>query len=145
MALLDQKTVTVAEIVGITAPPSAPALLYPVNGDTNISASPTLGWSPVAVATSYHLQLATDTDFNELVVDQGSISESVLGVSGLTLGEEYFWRVLASNSYGDSPWSETWSFTVSAAAEEDPMASLLAMAMMVMVVGMIAPMTQEGG
>lgn len=144
MTILDTRTVTVAEVIGITEPPPAPALLSPANGATDVSTSPTLVWNPEAVATSYHVQLATDSDFAELVIDQANITESSLGVSELTLGEEYFWRVIASNSYGDSPWSDIWSFAVSVEEEEDVMGPLLAMAVMVMMIGIVAPTVKEG-
>src|SRR5690606_40232853 len=46
---------------------------------------------------------------------------SSVSVAGLASATTYYWRVRASNGYGDSNWSSVWSFTTSAAAPDSPL------------------------
>jgi hypothetical protein len=41
----------------------------------------------------------------------GSLADTVWGLSGLMPAIEYFWRVKAQNALGESDWSPFWSFT----------------------------------
>jgi uncharacterized protein (TIGR02145 family) len=91
--------------------PQAPTLSSPSNGATNQSTSPTLSWNASSGATSYTLQVSTDSLFSSYVYNQSgltSISQQVTGLSNSTL---YYWWVNAANGYGTSIWSTpTWSF-----------------------------------
>jgi len=95
-----------------TAAPSlqAPTLSSPPNGATGVSTTPTLSWSPVAGALSYHLQLSTSPDFSAPL-------DFVITGPPLTISERlaedttYYWRVRAEGSAGFSSWSSTYSFT----------------------------------
>jgi aqualysin 1 len=92
-------------------PPAAPVLISPPDGATGVSVSPTLSWNASSGATSYKLQVSTDSGFGTLVVNQTGITGTSTAVSGLAASTLYYWRVLASNSGGDSPWSTVWAFT----------------------------------
>lgn len=96
-------------------PPSAPTLVSPSNGATNVSTSPTLSWNASSGATSYRAQVSTSSSFSTTVFDQ-SVSTTSVTVSGLASGTTYYWRVSASNSAGTSSWSATWSFTTGSSA-----------------------------
>lgn len=101
-------------------PPSAPTLVSPANGATGISTGPTLTWNASTNATSYHLQVATDSAFSKLVVDQSNITATSSGISGLTSGTKYYWHVNASNTGGTSSYSVTYNFTTQIAAPSAP-------------------------
>ncbi len=101
-------------------PPNPPTLVNPANGATGITTSPTLSWNASTGATSYRLQLATDTGFTKIVVDQSSIAATSLPVSGLTTGTIYYWHVNASNSAGPSAFSSRFSFTTQIGAPPVP-------------------------
>lgn len=92
-------------------PPAAPILGSPTDGATGVSVSPTLSWNASSGATSYSLQVSTDSAFGTLVVNQSGITGTSAAISGLAASTLYYWRVLATNSGGDSPWSTVWSFT----------------------------------
>lgn len=97
----------------IIAPPAAPALVSPPNNAVNQPVSLTLQWSSVIFATSYQLEVATDSAFTAIVVD-----DSVAGTSrGVTLLNEikYYWRVRARNAGGLGNPSPIWNFTTEAA------------------------------
>jgi len=92
------------------AAPAAPQLVAPVDQATEVGLSGVLSWGASAGAESYHVQIATTSDFSTVVLDQESASTS-LSYSGLTPETTYYWRVQASNASGTGPWSTIWSFT----------------------------------
>ncbi len=92
-------------------PPSAPALVSPVDTATNQPTSLTLSWSASAGASSYELQLAADSLFTVLVLDDSTLTGASHPVSGLATSTLYHWRVNARNTAGTSPWSDAWEFT----------------------------------
>ncbi len=92
-------------------PPPAPILISPANGTSDVPVNPTLSWSTSARATSYRLQVATNTSFSALVFNQSGITGTSHSLSGLVQNTTYYWRVAAQNADGDSPWSLVWSFT----------------------------------
>jgi len=92
--------------------PTAPALSQPTNESAVSSLTVNLEWNPSADATSYSLQVATDSAFTKPVIDKAEIaSTSYEMTSGLNWKTDYYWRVNASNASGASPWSENWKFT----------------------------------
>lgn len=74
----------------IKAHPEPPFMLQPkkkVRGETVA-----FHWTEVANATSYRLQVARDTDFKKIVIDQDNITDSQFSSNQLPLGD-YFWRI----------------------------------------------------
>ena len=91
--------------------PIVPFLISPANGATSIATNPTLSWNPNSSATSYAVQVSTDSLFGSYAYNQSGITATSQAVSGLTVGTKYYWRVNASNGYGTSGWSSVWNFT----------------------------------
>lgn len=85
-------------------------LSYPSNGVANQTTSVTLGWNGLIYSTNYRLQVSTDSIFSTTVWDD-SLPGTSQTISDLANGTTYYWRVYASNSFGVSGWSSTWSFT----------------------------------
>ncbi|MBI2427230.1 MAG: fibronectin type III domain-containing protein [Ignavibacteriales bacterium] len=81
------------------AGPSDPTLASPKNGSTG-----------TAGATSYHIQVSTNTAFQTTVVDQAAITATSASVSGLEFGTTYYWRVRGIDLRDSSAWSSVWSF-----------------------------------
>lgn len=100
--------------------PVVPLLVSPSNGTVAVSMSPTLRWCASAEATSYRLQLSTDSTFSTTTVDQSEIRDTSISVSGLLNDTTYYWRVRASNGGGTSAYSAVWSFRTAAAALATP-------------------------
>ncbi len=92
-------------------PPAAPLLLAPASGSAGQPTTLTLSWNPSAGATSYHCQLATDSLFTSLVVDDPTLITTSRQVGPLTANTKYYWRVNASNGGGTSAYSSVWNFT----------------------------------
>jgi len=87
--------------------PTAPITVSPACGSTGQSLTPLLDWSNVANAAYYSIQIASDPNFAELVVDTTNLIQSQYQVrSGLlSNGITYYWRVRAHNGIGAGPYS----------------------------------------
>ncbi len=89
--------------------PGQVTLTSPVNGATNQSTTPTLNWSLSANATSYDLYLGTSNSPPAYVQNLSGISYTM--TTALNTNTTYSWNVVAKNSAGSAPASNTWSFT----------------------------------
>ena len=96
---------------GAPTPPDVPVLTFPADNSTGVSTQPDFTWNAASGATSYSLQVATDQNFSNLVLDQTEISATHYVISQL-LGQAYYWRV-RSKSADDlySDWSSVLEFT----------------------------------
>jgi hypothetical protein len=102
---------------------SAPTLSSPTDGSTGVSTSPTLSWNTVSGASTYSLQVSTNTGFSPLVVDQSNIAGTFYAVSGLSASTLYYWRVNASSATVTSAYGGPWSFTTKSASLTLPTAT----------------------
>ena len=111
---------TVWSFTTIVAAPGAPTLATPANGANNTSIAPMLTWNAATGATYYHVQVSTTPAFATTVVDKDSITGPSFAVTGLDNASSYYWRVLAWNVGGSSPYAAVWSFTTIMAAPGVP-------------------------
>lgn len=95
----------------VDGPPPAPALISPVDGATVTDATPMLDWSDADGAGSYRLQVATDTGFNDVVIDVDVVASTYTPAAPLA-NDQYVWRVRSVAGALESEWSSAWSFTV---------------------------------
>ncbi|HYQ86108.1 MAG TPA: S8 family serine peptidase [Bacteroidota bacterium] len=102
------------------APPPAPTLVSPANGSTNQPTTLTLSWNSSATATSYRVQVASDSSFTALVLDDSTVTTTSRQVSSLSNSTLYYWRVGAKNAGGSSGFSSTWNFTTIVTAPPSP-------------------------
>ncbi|MGQ9604224.1 MAG: S8 family serine peptidase [bacterium] len=105
--------------------PNPPTLVSPANGATNVSIPVTLTWNASSGATSYNVQVSTNSSFTSLVYNQTGITSTSTTVSNLSEGTLYYWRVSATNSAGTSAWSSVWSFTTASGTGTPPPAPTL--------------------
>jgi hypothetical protein len=105
----------------VVQPPVTPVLTSPANNALNQPVAITLSWNSVQNATSYHLQLSSDSTFaSGLMIDDSSLVSTSRSVGGLTHSTTYYWRVRAKNSGGTSIFSSVRSFTTVIAAPGAP-------------------------
>lgn len=98
------------------APPGATSLLSPADNATGLGTLPAMTWTAVNDAAGYHLQLATDNQMNNLVIDQAGIKGTAHNVtSALQTGTDYYWRVRSENACGTSGWTTARKFTTAGA------------------------------
>ncbi len=81
---------------------SAPALLLPANGTSNVEEVTTLSWQVEPCAFQYRLELATDSLFTQIVTDQTMAGTSLL-VGPLAGNTDHFWRVRESTTSARGP------------------------------------------
>jgi hypothetical protein len=115
---------TLRGVAPVNAPPM-PRLVEPESGETT-ALRPVLVWTVSAGAASYVVQIATTADFHVPLSVAWSVPQTVEAlqsgvveaVSALKLerSTRYYWRVLARNSFGESQWATTATFTT---AEKD--------------------------
>jgi hypothetical protein len=93
--------------------PVIPTLILPPDNATNQLQNVTLLWDSNAYATSFRVQISTDSTFPSNVFDS-SIANTPLQMRPdfLQLGMKYFWRVNATNILGTSDWSAVRSFSI---------------------------------
>ena len=90
--------------------PQVPTLIYPTNGSNKVPIDVELKWSASNRAQSYHLQFASDANFQNLIVDSLGIDTTVCSIQGLDNNRMYYWRVEALNIQGSSGYSTIFSF-----------------------------------
>jgi hypothetical protein len=100
----------------IVAAPSVPKLGNSANDSGKSTMSIILTWDSVANATSYTLQIATDSAFTKVAYNQYGIPTTSQTVTGLASDMTYYWRVSASNAGGSSGWSNSNFFNLQASA-----------------------------
>jgi photosystem II stability/assembly factor-like uncharacterized protein len=90
-------------------PTDKPTLSSPADGAT-VGIIPTLTWSSVTGATAYHIQIATDVNFTNLVVNNNNVASTSFAPTTLNEGT-YYWRVAANNFIGESDFTISRSYT----------------------------------
>ncbi|MPS49352.1 FecR domain-containing protein [Methylobacillus sp.] len=101
--------------------PSSPWLLSPQQGQP-IDGNGILRCTPVEGAQGYHLQIATDDEFRELVVDSGLLDRCQYQLASLAEGD-YYWRVASVNAEEEGrlgPYSQPAALTISQDAHTLP-------------------------
>jgi hypothetical protein len=87
--------------------PTAPITVSPACGASGQSLTPLLDWSNVANTAYYSIQVASDPNFFNLVVDTTNLIQSQYQIRAglLSNGETYYWHVRAHNGVGAGPYS----------------------------------------
>ena len=88
-----------------------PMLLFPPDSAENLPTTLDIGWSDVASATSYHVQVSIHVGFIfGRVVDDSTFIDTTRSVTGLENNRRYYWRIKARNGNGESLWSPVRTF-----------------------------------
>lgn len=89
----------------------SPQLLLPQVNAQLQGATQTFTWQAVPAALQYRLQISGMQDFSQLLYNNANVSVTTRTVQNFVPGM-YFWRVMATNGYEQSNWSETRPFTI---------------------------------
>lgn len=94
--------------------PATTVLQAPADMATDLGLSPVFSWDPAAGASTYTLEVATDSGFTSIV--DTVVTENTTAVLSVALNAstEYFWRVTADNVCGTGTTSAVRSFTTAA-------------------------------
>ncbi len=87
------------------APPLTPALVAPAPGATGVALRPQFTWQALSDAAEYSLQVATDADFMNLVIDTTTTGASFTPGTALLTLTNYYWHVQARNACGTGEYS----------------------------------------
>lgn len=90
--------------------PAIPLLSVPQNASSQFPQKITFRWKRDTIASSYRLQLATQTPFSTKIVDDSTLTDTMYQISNLQENTQYFWRVSAKNISGSSQFGEIWGF-----------------------------------
>ena len=90
---------------------AGPQLLTPGNDAGGYDLSVGLDWQALEGADSYHLQIATDDRFQNIVREFETLANNSINISDLSHTTQYFWRVRSQLAEGLTDWSETWNFS----------------------------------
>jgi transposase-like protein len=94
------------------AVPAAPAPVEPADGALNQPSSVLFRWTSSADATTYHLQVATDSTFaGGIAFSDSTLADTLRTVTGLAFGTTFYWRAAGRNDIGRGSWSARRSFT----------------------------------
>ncbi|MFA5808811.1 MAG: DUF2341 domain-containing protein [Thermoleophilia bacterium] len=97
---------------GPATPPDAPSGLYPIDGTEWLLTDVTVTWFGTgALATGYTVEWGTDPAFASGVTAVSSIVVQSYNIESIPKDVIIYWRVKASNTYGDSAWSDIASFS----------------------------------
>ena len=96
-----------------TSAPTAFALADPANYSSNVATNAALSWSASTNATSYLVEVATDSAFGNLVWSD-TVTATTATPSGLVSGTQYFWRVTAADACGMQAASQNFTFITQA-------------------------------
>ena len=97
----------------IGAAPGIPVLVSPANGSLTTDTTPAFDWNDVTDATSYTILIDNNSDFSSPEITQSPSVSTYTHGSNLALGT-YYWKVLATNVYGSSSYSGSWSLSIGA-------------------------------
>ena len=87
-----------------------PNLTTPSDSGGGVGLSPTFSWDVISNASSYDIEIASDSEFSSIVASENSTTNSYTGAT-LNQSTTYYWRVKAKNTCGDGDFSPTSSFT----------------------------------
>jgi parallel beta-helix repeat protein len=104
-----------SDTLNLTTPPMpVPSLLTPADSTVFMNEDVTLSWTPVDDAVHYHIQVASDTAFTELIMNDMTVTGTEYSLPDTCWGWMQ-WRVRAADCVPNwSDWSEPRSFFRSA-------------------------------
>lgn len=99
--------------------PTIPGAVHPPVDATAQPISITFRWTRALSADGYHIQIATDQQFNTVIndVSTSGVNDTSTIISGLSNGSTYYWRVRGLNPGSGSEWSAVRRFTTIASFE----------------------------
>lgn len=94
-------------------------LAFPPNDTTFLTLDFNFEWNAILCAESYHLQVATDSNFTNIVVDEFNINTTSFAAFNLDFNQKYYWKISQEDSQGNEHWSEIWNFKTDRTDNQD--------------------------
>jgi hypothetical protein len=99
-------------------PPVAPSDPYPADGATAMPTDVQFAWADCAGAESYSVLAGTDPGLKVKFYHANVLKPTEADTMALQAGTTYYWQVVASNAYGDTP-GPVWQFSTAAAVSDE--------------------------
>jgi hypothetical protein len=107
-------------VISSCVTPGTPSLVSPSHGGS-ASTAPSLDWNGVSGATSYDVQVCTDSGCANVLRSSNDVGSNQWTVSPpLDQGTQYWWHARAKNSCGSGSWSSVWTFTTQTPGVNNP-------------------------
>jgi len=90
--------------------PVAPVLISPSDNSVGNQLSLNLIWNRPAYSPNFYLQFASDSLFQNLIVNDSTLTDTVKNISVLTVLTNYWWRVKSRNIAGSSSFTSPFKF-----------------------------------
>ncbi|MEK6650172.1 MAG: hypothetical protein AABY75_04295, partial [Bacteroidota bacterium] len=90
----------------VVSVPDVPIAVAPVDSALDQPVTLPFSWSAAARATSYRLEVSTDSLFQALAFSDSAITGTSRGVGPLSYSTRYYWRVRGQNAGGASAYSD---------------------------------------
>ena len=100
--------------------PEAPELVSPEDDAMEQPVELTLQWDEAIDAETYHMQLARDENFTDIVAEEEELDVTEFEAEDLEFSQAYYWRVRSENVNDVSGWSATRNFATMEAPPEPP-------------------------
>lgn len=113
-----------ASLVVDVSPASAPLLTLPLDGSPGLGLRVDFAFQPVAGATSYTVEVASDAAFETIVASASGLTTTFWTSPPLAANTAYFWRATAVGDCGPARISQTFSFTTVDAVCSTPKVSI---------------------
>lgn len=91
--------------------PNKPLQIFPADLATNQKDTVKFRWENTPHSNYNRLQIASDKNFTNLIINQNNIVDTFKTVTGFNGLSTYYWRITASNLAGESIYSDVRSFT----------------------------------
>ncbi len=85
-------------------------LVSPEDGAESLPLDITLEWENHPELGNYHLMVARDSDFTDIIEDTEDLTETAFNLTNLQNNSVYYWKVMAYDETHQSQWSAVWSF-----------------------------------
>jgi parallel beta-helix repeat protein len=87
-----------------------PLQVMPLNNTADLPLSITLNWHKIPDASLYHVYVSSDSQFNNIIYKNESVSDTTLVLPLLEYGNNYFWKIRACDKGFAGEWSQVWLF-----------------------------------
>jgi hypothetical protein len=110
-AIADKDTSDWSSIWSFTTNLGAAILISPPDSSVNLPLTDTLRWDAPKAANKFHLQVAKDLNFTNLIVDDSTLVLKKYEITGLETNTTYYWRAKFYINGIQGIWSLPWHFT----------------------------------
>ncbi|MCK5457823.1 MAG: fibronectin type III domain-containing protein, partial [Melioribacteraceae bacterium] len=92
--------------------PDLPVALSPANNAKNVDAEISFSWESTINTEFYQLDIARDHNFKDIIYSEDTLTINKITLQDIDEGRNYYWRVKALNSFGNSNFTKESKFSV---------------------------------